>query len=171
VIVFTLCFVLCGPMESEVVEMPGTNNTQFNPAKYLSTVGVKQQTVHVNNIGTLAVCNPLRVLSNERDRLTCAIRPFSKERAGFVLSDGVAFAILEELCFATPRGARLCEEVLGCAIICDLDGSSALMLSKIIGKLQLQNSFITHTVKRLLYKYLERLVVRFPRTMASMGMA
>lgn len=67
-------------------------------------------------IGSFAA---MKALSTRNDQPTRASRPFDKDRDGFVLAEGAAVLILEELELAKKRGARIYAEIVGFGSSCD----------------------------------------------------
>ncbi len=67
----------------------------------------------------IAGFNALRALSTRNDEPERASRPFDKNRDGFVLGEGGATLILEDLDHARKRGAKIYAELVGYGASCD----------------------------------------------------
>ncbi|MGA1266126.1 MAG: beta-ketoacyl-ACP synthase II [Phycisphaerales bacterium] len=61
----------------------------------------------------VAAFGAMKALSTRNEDPTRASRPFDKDRDGFVLADGAAVVVLEDLEHAQRRGARIYAEVMG----------------------------------------------------------
>jgi 3-oxoacyl-[acyl-carrier-protein] synthase II len=72
----------------------------------------------VTPIGIAAFCSA-RAISTRNDDPAGASRPFDATRDGFVLSEGCAVLMLEDLEFAQARGARILGEVIGYGLSSD----------------------------------------------------
>jgi 3-oxoacyl-[acyl-carrier-protein] synthase II len=80
--------------------------------------------------------NALKALSTKNDEYATASRPFDETRDGFVMGEGAATLILEDLEHAQQRGATIIAEVLGTGMAADayhLTGTHPEGLGAIIG--------------------------------------
>jgi 3-oxoacyl-[acyl-carrier-protein] synthase II len=74
----------------------------------------------------IAGFNAMRALSTRNDSPTTACRPFDSERDGFVMGEGAATLILEDLEYALGRGAPILAEVASYAATSDAYHISSL---------------------------------------------
>ena len=78
--------------------------------------GGAEAAITVSGVGGF---NSMHALSTRNDSPETASRPFSASRDGFVMGEGAASLVLEELDHAIQRGATIYAEVVGCGMSAD----------------------------------------------------
>lgn len=81
---------------------------QYGEADLMVAGGTESSVTPIGVAGFTA----LTALSSSEDKYRCSI-PFDKERSGFIMGEGSAVVILEELEHAKKRGAKIYAEVVG----------------------------------------------------------
>jgi 3-oxoacyl-[acyl-carrier-protein] synthase II len=71
------------------------------------------------NLETLIRFSLLSALSTQNDPPEAAVRPFSKNRDGFVMAEGAGALVLESYEAATSRGAKILGIITGCGELAD----------------------------------------------------
>lgn len=110
-------FGLKGPITATVTACATAGNAvidayktiQYNDADIMIAGGSEAA---LTKLGLASFC-ALRALSTRNDEPTKASRPFEKNRAGFVMSEGAGVVVLEEYEHAKARGARIYAELVG----------------------------------------------------------
>ncbi len=84
--------------------------------------GGSEACINMSGVGGFCAC---KALSERNDDPATASRPFDKDRDGFVLGEGSAILILEELEHAKRRGARIYAELAGMGMSADANHITA----------------------------------------------
>jgi 3-oxoacyl-[acyl-carrier-protein] synthase II len=84
--------------------------------------GGTEACVNLSGVGGFCSC---KALSERNDDPATASRPFDRDRDGFVLGEGGAILILEELEHAKARGARIYAELAGMGMSADANHITA----------------------------------------------
>ncbi len=112
-----------GPNFATVSACASSNNALTDAFNYIRLgkanaiiAGGSEAAVNESGIGGF---NALKALSERNDDPATASRPFDKDRDGFVLGEGSAALVLEDLEHAKARGAKIYAEVLGAGMSAD----------------------------------------------------
>ncbi|MGY6561986.1 MAG: beta-ketoacyl-ACP synthase II [Luteibaculaceae bacterium] len=112
-----------GPNFTTVSACASANNALIDSFNYIRLgkadaiiTGGSEAAVNESGIGGF---NALKALSERNDSPQTASRPFDKDRDGFVLGEGSAAIILEELGHAVRRGAKIYGEIVGGGLSAD----------------------------------------------------
>jgi 3-oxoacyl-[acyl-carrier-protein] synthase II len=81
----------------------------------VAIAGGSEETMEMLHVGFCRV----RAMSEQTGEPSEAMKPFDRRRDGFVLGEGAAFFVLEELSHALGRGARIYAEVAGHGRSCE----------------------------------------------------
>ncbi|MDD2559342.1 MAG: beta-ketoacyl-ACP synthase II [Bacteroidales bacterium] len=112
-----------GPNYCTVSACASSNNAFFDAFNYIR-LGKANVIVCGGSEAAITPCgvggfNAMRAISTRNDEYATASRPFSKSRDGFVLGEGGACLIFEELEHALARKAPIYAEVGGCGLSAD----------------------------------------------------
>ena len=112
-----------GPNYCTVSACASSNNAFFDAFNYIR-LGKANVTVCGGSEAAITPCgvggfNAMRAISTRNEDYATASRPFSKSRDGFVLGEGGACLIFEELEHALARKAPIYAEVAGCGLSAD----------------------------------------------------
>lgn len=112
-----------GPNFATVSACASSNNALTDAFNYIRLgkanailTGGSEAAVIESGIGGF---NAMKALSERNDSPETASRPYDKDRDGFVLGEGSAALVLEELEHAKARGAKIYAEVLGAGMSAD----------------------------------------------------
>ncbi len=110
-------FGLRGPNFTTVSACASSTNALIDAFNYIRwgkanaiVTGGSEAAVNESGMGGFNAC---QAMSTRNEEPTKASRPYDKDRDGFVLGEGAAAIILEELDHALARGAKIYAEVIG----------------------------------------------------------
>jgi 3-oxoacyl-[acyl-carrier-protein] synthase II len=113
----TMRHVLHGPSYVTASACASSNNAMIDAFNYIRlgtcvavVTGGSEAAIYEAGVGGF---NALHAMSTRNDDPATASRPYDKDRDGFVLGEGGAAIVLEDLEHALARGARIYAEVLG----------------------------------------------------------
>ncbi|MCD4729435.1 MAG: beta-ketoacyl-ACP synthase II, partial [Bacteroidales bacterium] len=116
-------FGLRGPNFATVSACASSANSLIVALNYIR-LGFADLFVAGGSEAAISICgiggfNAMHAISTRNDDPATASRPFDKDRDGFVLGEGGASLIFEELEHAKKRGAKIYAEIVGCGLTAD----------------------------------------------------
>lgn len=116
-------YKLKGPNYAVVTACASSNNAlgdafrviQEDKADIIVSGGTESS---ITPLGVAGFCSA-KALSTRNDEPEKACRPFDRERDGFIMAEGAAIVILEELEHARKRGVHILAEMVGFGASCD----------------------------------------------------
>ena len=114
---------LRGPNFATVSACASSANSLIDALNYIR-LGFADLFVAGGSEAAITLCgiggfNAMHAISTRNDDPATASRPFDKDRDGFVLGEGGASLIFEELEHAKKRGAKIYAEIVGCGLTAD----------------------------------------------------
>ena len=114
---------LRGPNFATVSACASSANSLIDALNYIR-LGFADLFVAGGSEAAITLCgiggfNAMHAISTRNDDPLTASRPFDKDRDGFVLGEGGASLIFEDLDHAKKRGAKIYAEVVGCGLTAD----------------------------------------------------
>jgi 3-oxoacyl-[acyl-carrier-protein] synthase II len=133
-----------GPNFGTVSACASSNNALIDAFNYIRlgmadaiVAGGAEAAVYPAGVGGF---NSMKALSTRNDEPQAASRPFSASRDGFVIGEGAAALILEELEHAKARGAHIYAEVVGGGMSADAYHITATHPEGLGAKLVMENA-------------------------------
>ena len=147
----SMMYGLCGPNYATVSACASSTNAiisafdqiRLGKADVMVTGGA-EAAISVAGVGGF---NAMHAISTRNDEPQKASRPFSASRDGFVMGEGAACLVLEELEHALARGAKIYAEVIGGGLSADAYHLTATHPEGLGAKLVMENALADAHIK------------------------